>query len=67
MSTSQGTAGTGNRHYETEAIPSVLRGRLTSDREEKVFPENRCVKCERLGVIELERCFHKHWPEQETK
>lgn len=67
MSTSQGTAGSGNRHYETEAIPSVLRGRLASDHEEKVYPENRCALCERAGVIEQERCFHKHWPEVETR
>ena len=56
-----GNCGRSSRHYEASAIPSCLNGILTSD-EVKVFPEDRCEKCEAEGrIVANEKCFRKHW------
>lgn len=56
---SYGNCGRSARDYT--GAESVLAGRLAADYEPKVYPEDRCEKCIAEGVIESERCFHKHW------
>lgn len=71
MSTREGITGTGALHYPPD--PDLLKGVLASEQHSPVYPENRCLLCERSGVIETERCFHRHWrvadesPRRETR
>lgn len=48
----------GSNHQED---PGLLRGVLASDSGEVVYPEDRCLQCEREGKVHGERCFHRHW------
>lgn len=59
----RGNCGRNGREYGDSRNPAVLRGRLASEHEAKVYPEDRCPKCEAAGVLESERCFHDHWEE----
>lgn len=59
MSKSEGTAGTGARHYGDEL--SVLAGLLFDDQEPRVYPEDYCAKCIEEGRLQSETCFHRHW------
>lgn len=68
MSTREGITGTGALHYPPD--PGLLKGVLASEGP-KVFPEDRCTECERLGRLDAdEKCFHRHWqgkrPTRET-
>jgi hypothetical protein len=54
-----GITGCGNRHYPDD--PGLLRGVLASE-EPKVYPEDRCPDCEKLGRLSSdENCFRHHW------
>ena len=56
----EGNCGRGGRHYGDRL--DVLRGRLASDVERAVYPEDRCLECEREGKVAAdEQCFHRHW------
>lgn len=58
-----GNCGRSGREYGPDRNPVALRGRLASEFEPKVYPENRCRQCEIDGVLESEHCFHDHWEE----
>jgi hypothetical protein len=42
--------------------PDLLRGVLASEDAHPVYPEDRCILCEREGKLQAdERCWHRHW------
>lgn len=56
----EGNSGRSGREYGDPL--AVLRGRLASDIEGAVYPEDRCLQCEREGKVAAdEKCFHRHW------
>ena len=57
----QGNTGRSGREYGDSRNPAVLRGRLASDTERPVYPEDRCLQCEREGKFDSDTCFHRHW------
>ena len=54
-----GASGRSGRDYT--GAESVLNGRLASEHDDAVFPEDRCEKCESEGRTESDDCFHRHW------
>lgn len=54
-----GNCGRSARDYTS--AESVLAGRLASEYEPKVYPDDRCEKCAALGKLETEHCFTHHW------
>ena len=42
--------------------PELLRGVLASEDGHAVYPDDRCLLCEREGKVTAdEHCFHRHW------
>lgn len=61
-----GGSGRSGREYG-DRNPSVLNGVRTSD-EAKVYPEDRCVECEKLGrLVADEKCFRHHWKDEKEE
>ena len=59
MSSREGITGTGAIYYPAD--PGLLAGRMASEYEPKVYPDDRCPRCEALGRYESEECFTHHW------
>lgn len=57
-----GNCGRGGRDYT--GAERVLAGRLASDRDTPVYPDDSCVECLKEGKLNAdEKCFHRHWAE----
>lgn len=42
--------------------PDLLAGVLASETGDVVYPEDRCIQCEREGKMTVDaHCFHRHW------
>jgi hypothetical protein len=53
----------GSNHQDD---PGLLKGVLAGERDGVVYPEDRCLACEREfdgtgRVPSPEQCFHRHW------
>lgn len=54
-----GNCGRAGAHRED---PDLLKGVLASEHARVVYPEDRCLECEREGKLTAdEKCFHRHW------